>query len=45
MQNSEGGFGGGHSQLSHVAASYAAVLALILVGGEEALEVIDRRSL
>lgn len=45
MQNVEGGFGGGHGQLSHCAASYAAVLSLVMVGGEEALNVIDRKML
>jgi protein farnesyltransferase subunit beta len=45
MQNVEGGFGGGHGQLSHCASSYAAVLSLVMVGGEEALNVIDRKML
>lgn len=45
MQNLDGGFGGGHGQMSHSAASYAAILALILVGGEDALNMIDRKSL
>ncbi|KAI9846275.1 MAG: CAAX farnesyltransferase (FTase) subunit beta [Sclerophora amabilis] len=45
MQNPDGGFGGGHGQMSHCAASYAAVLSLILVGGEEAWETIDRKTL
>ena len=45
MQNVEGGFGGGHGQLSHCASSYAAVLSLVMIGGEEALNVIDRKML
>ena len=44
-QNPEGGFGGGHGQLSHVAATYAAILSLIMVGGAESLNMIDRRGL
>jgi protein farnesyltransferase subunit beta len=42
MQNYTGGFGGGHGQLSHCATSYAAVLSLILVDGEE---MINREAL
>lgn len=45
MQNSTGGFGGGHGQTSHAAPSYAAVLSLAMVGGREALDLIDRRAL
>ncbi len=45
MQNESGGFGGGGSQTSHLATTYAVVLALALVGGDEAFEVIDRKSL
>ncbi|OCL05269.1 terpenoid cyclases/Protein prenyltransferase [Glonium stellatum] len=44
-QNPTGGFGGGHGQLSHLAASYAAVLSLTIVGGEEAYEMIDRKAM
>ncbi|PNS20901.1 Protein farnesyltransferase subunit beta [Sphaceloma murrayae] len=42
LQNSTGGFGGGHGQTSHVAAAYASTLALALVG---ALETVDRRGM
>ncbi|TKX23315.1 putative protein farnesyltransferase subunit beta [Elsinoe australis] len=42
LQNTTGGFGGGHGQTSHGAATYAATLSLALVGG---LELIDRRSM
>ncbi|KAH8666686.1 terpenoid cyclases/protein prenyltransferase alpha-alpha toroid [Xylariales sp. PMI_506] len=45
LQNDTGGFGGGFGQLSHLATTYAMVLALAIVGGEEAYEVIDRRSM
>lgn len=45
MQNKDGGFGGGHGHMSHCATSYAAVLSLIIVGGDEALNLIDRRAL
>ena len=40
-----GGFGGGPGQLPHTAATYAAVLALAIVGGDEALGAIDTRGL
>ena len=45
MQNPTGGFGGGHGQISHAASSYAAVLSLALIGGENAYKLIDRRSM
>ncbi|KAF6804204.1 prenyltransferase and squalene oxidase [Colletotrichum musicola] len=45
MQNPSGGVGGGHGQNSHLATTYAVVLALAIVGGEDAYEVIDRRSM
>ena len=45
MQNPNGGFGGGHGQTSHAAPSYAVVLSLAMVGGNEALDLIDRRAL
>lgn len=44
-QNPTGGFGGGHGQLSHLAVSYAAVLSLVIVGGKEAYEMIDRKAM
>ncbi|KAJ6171393.1 hypothetical protein N7470_000460, partial [Penicillium chermesinum] len=44
-QNRTGGFGGGHGQISHLAGSYAAVLSLAIVGGEEAFSVIDRHAM
>lgn len=45
MQNDTGGFGGGNGQLSHLATTYAVVLALTLVGGDDVYEVVDRRAL
>jgi protein farnesyltransferase subunit beta len=45
LQNETGGFGGGFGQLSHLATTYAMVLALAIVGGEDAYEVIDRRAM
>lgn len=45
MQNPTGGFGGGHGQISHLAGSYAAILALALVGGEDVFALIDRRAM
>jgi protein farnesyltransferase subunit beta len=45
MQNSTGGFGGGHGQSSHLAGSYAAILALAMVGGEEAFALVDRKAM
>lgn len=45
MQNPSGGFGGGPGQTSHAACSYAAVLSLAMIGGDESLNLIDRRAL
>ncbi|KAM7207503.1 Terpenoid cyclases/protein prenyltransferase alpha-alpha toroid [Naviculisporaceae sp. PSN 640] len=45
FQNETGGFGGGGKQTSHLATTYATVLAIALVGGEDAYEVIDRKAL
>ncbi|KAK4200864.1 putative farnesyltransferase subunit beta [Triangularia verruculosa] len=45
MQNPTGGFGGGGGQLSHLATTYAVILALAIVGGEEGFEVIDRKAM
>lgn len=45
MQNDTGGFGGGNGQLSHLATTYAIVLSMALVGGEDVYEIVDRRSL
>jgi len=44
-QNPGGGFGGGPYQLSHCAPTYAAVLALCLMGTDQALGAVDRGAL
>ncbi|KAJ6096643.1 hypothetical protein N7486_007389 [Penicillium sp. IBT 16267x] len=44
-QNPTGGFGGGRGQISHLAGSYAAVLSLAIVGGEDAFALIDRQAM
>lgn len=44
-QNSTGGFGGGHGQISHCAPSYAVILSLAQVDAHRALEMVDRRAL
>ena len=41
-QHPEGGFGGGPYQLAHLAPTYAAVAALVTLGGDDALRVVDR---
>jgi protein farnesyltransferase subunit beta len=45
IQNATGGFGGGHGQLSHLATTYAIVLSLAMVGGTDAMELIDRKAM
>ncbi len=45
IQNPTGGFGGGHGQLSHLAPTYAIVLTLAMVGGEEAVAAINRKTM
>ncbi|KAH7135729.1 terpenoid cyclases/protein prenyltransferase alpha-alpha toroid [Dendryphion nanum] len=44
-QHPEGGYGGGFGQLPHLAATYAAILSLVMVGGESAYESVDRKSM
>ena len=41
-QHETGGFGGGPQQLPHLAATYAAVMSLITLGTQEALDAVDR---
>ena len=41
-QNATGGFGGGPGQISHLATTYAATLALMTLGTELAYQLIDR---
>lgn len=45
IQNVSGGFGGGNGQMSHLAPTYGIVLALAMVGGNKALDIIDRRAM
>ncbi|TAQ88026.1 hypothetical protein B7494_g3645 [Chlorociboria aeruginascens] len=45
IQNITGGFGGGNGQMSHLASTYAILLSLAMVGGKEALDVIDRKAM
>ncbi|XP_050510298.1 protein farnesyltransferase subunit beta isoform X2 [Diabrotica virgifera virgifera] len=44
-QSPNGGFGGGPGQIPHLATTYAAVNALVILGTEEALNVINRKKL
>ncbi|CAE7192621.1 FNTB, partial [Symbiodinium sp. CCMP2456] len=44
-QDPTGGFGGGPSQLPHLAPTYAAVSALVLAGSETAYKAVDRSSM
>ncbi|KAL2614118.1 hypothetical protein R1flu_025810 [Riccia fluitans] len=41
-QDPQGGYGGGPGQMPHLATTYAAVCALVTLGGEKALASIDR---
>ena len=41
-QSPDGGFGGGPGHLPHLAATYAAVNALVTLGTEEAYNIINR---
>lgn len=45
IQNATGGFGGGNGQMSHLAPTYAIILSLAIVGGNEALDIIDRKAM
>lgn len=45
IQNDTGGFGGGNGQISHLAPTYAIILALVIAGGQEALDLIDRKAM
>lgn len=44
-QNPDGGFGGGPGQVSHLAPTYAAVNALVILGGNESYQIINRKTL
>ena len=41
-QNTDGGFGGGPGQFSHLAPTYAAINALAIIGTKEAFTAINR---
>lgn len=41
-QNPKGGFGGGPGQYPHLAPTYAAVNALVIIGTKEAYDAINR---
>ena len=45
IQNPSGGFGGGNGQMSHLATTYATLLSLVIVGGDETLALIDRKAM
>lgn len=45
IQNTSGGFGGGQGQYSHLATTYAAVLSIAVVGGEEAYALLHREAM
>eukprot|EP01127_Copromyxa_protea_P018952 TRINITY_DN6059_c0_g1_i2.p1 TRINITY_DN6059_c0_g1~~TRINITY_DN6059_c0_g1_i2.p1 ORF type:complete len:311 (-),score=39.21 TRINITY_DN6059_c0_g1_i2:24-956(-) len=44
-QHPSGGFGGGPAQVPHLAATYAAVHALVICGTQAAFDIIDREKL
>ncbi|KAF2739743.1 terpenoid cyclases/Protein prenyltransferase [Polyplosphaeria fusca] len=44
-QHPSGGFGGGHGQLPHLAATYAALLSLVIVGTPEAYASVNRSTM
>ncbi|KAH7036730.1 terpenoid cyclases/protein prenyltransferase alpha-alpha toroid [Macrophomina phaseolina] len=45
LQDPTGGYGGGHGQSPHVITSYATILALAILGGEEAYELTNRKTM
>lgn len=44
-QKETGGFGGSPSHVAHLATTYASVMALVSIGTDEALSVINRKAL
>ncbi|TPX42063.1 protein farnesyltransferase [Synchytrium endobioticum] len=44
-QHPEGGFGGGHLQLPHLAPTYAAINTIAILGTEQAYKMVDRAKL
>ncbi|KAJ4295313.1 CAAX farnesyltransferase (FTase) subunit beta [Kalmusia sp. IMI 367209] len=45
VQYPDGGYGGNFGHLPHLAATYAAVLSILMVGGKDAYDSINRKSL
>jgi protein farnesyltransferase subunit beta len=45
LQNATGGFGGGYGHYSHLAATYAALLSIALVAGDETSDIIHRETM
>ncbi|RMZ83889.1 hypothetical protein DV737_g1440, partial [Chaetothyriales sp. CBS 132003] len=45
LQNATGGFGGGYGHYSHLAGTYATLLSIALVGGEDTYAMIDRKAM
>ena len=43
--NDEGGFAGAPGHQTHVASSYAAMLAIVNIGTEEAYQIVDREKM
>lgn len=44
-QDKNGGFGGGPGQMPHLASTYAAINALVILGTKKAYDLIDRKAL
>lgn len=44
-QHANGGFGGGPDQIAHIAPTYAAINALVIIGTPKAYSIIDREKL
>ena len=45
LKSTNGGYGGGPNQLDHLAATYAAIMALATIGTEKALASIERKKI
>ncbi|KAJ1811851.1 CAAX farnesyltransferase (FTase) subunit beta [Coemansia sp. RSA 2598] len=45
LQDPNGGFCGGNKQLPHLAGSFAAIMAIVIVGCEEAYRIVDRQAM
>ena len=44
-QHPEGGFGGSHGHMAHLAPTYAALNTLALYGGDDAFEIVNREKM